>query len=296
VPGEQDSGAATGSVASRHRTNSPSGYTGLRGWSAECTRCAVAVLLLVAGPFSSPFAVSGQWRVEAHSIGEGIPSWVAGAGSRDGRLEFSIEFSCDGPCTPVVFVRSGGLFNFRRESLEPSIRTEVALTFFPRGQVRLPGYAASGSVYELMVDRESLNVLLGLLRTAERFEFSVPGREGTVAGLFELRGAASATEEARGKCEERFLEDNDFVFQDSAERRLQEGEVAMLSPTMLRIARNEIYARRGHRFTDPLLAAYFEEKPWYAPSSAPVVLTDVERANVALIRSFESSSSPGGRR
>lgn len=261
----------------------------------RCTRCAVAVLIFVADLLAAPSEGLGQWKIEEQSVGEQIPGWLAWARSANDGLELLIEFSCDGPCVPVVSVRSRGLFSYRREPSGENVRGEASLTFFPKGQLVLPGYAASGSIYELLVDRESFPILLDLFGAAERVELSIPGRDRALTGILELRGAASAAKEARTKCEARFLEDNDFVFQDSAERRVQEWEVAMLSPTILRIARNEIYARRGYRFSDPLLLAYFETKPWYAPGSAPIALTAVEEANVALIRSFESSD-PKGRR
>ncbi len=60
-----------------------------------------------------------------------------------------------------------------------------------------------------------------------------------------------------------------------------------LSPAQLRIARNEIFARRGRFFRDPALAEYFRRFSWYRPYAWDVPLNAVEQANVALIASVE---------
>jgi hypothetical protein len=79
----------------------------------------------------------------------------------------------------------------------------------------------------------------------------------------------------------------DFVFPDSDRIRLTREMVARLAPGQLRIARNEIYARRGRYFRDPALAAYFGRFSWYRPYTWEVPLNAVEQANVSLIASFE---------
>ena len=79
----------------------------------------------------------------------------------------------------------------------------------------------------------------------------------------------------------------DFVFADSDRVRLTRDVVARLSPAQLRIARNEIYARRGRYFRDPALAAYFGRFSWYRPYTWDVPLNAIEQANVGLIASFE---------
>lgn len=79
----------------------------------------------------------------------------------------------------------------------------------------------------------------------------------------------------------------DFIFPDSDRIRLTRDMVARLSPAQLRIARNEIYARRGRYFRDPALAAHFGRFAWYRPYSWEVPLNAIEQANVSLINSFE---------
>jgi hypothetical protein len=79
----------------------------------------------------------------------------------------------------------------------------------------------------------------------------------------------------------------DFIFPDSDRVRLTRDMVARLSSAQLRIARNEIYARRGRYFRDPALAAYFGRFGWYRPYTWDVPLNATEQANVSLIASFE---------
>ena len=79
----------------------------------------------------------------------------------------------------------------------------------------------------------------------------------------------------------------DFIFPDSDRVRLTPDMLARLSPAQLRIARNEIFARRGRFFKDPALAQYFGRFSWYRPYTWDVPLNGVEQANVALIASFE---------
>jgi hypothetical protein len=78
-----------------------------------------------------------------------------------------------------------------------------------------------------------------------------------------------------------------LIFPDSDRRYLTPEELRRLSSSDLRIARNEIFARRGRYFRDPQLAAYFAQFSWYKPFSYDVPLNNIENANVALIQSME---------
>lgn len=80
-----------------------------------------------------------------------------------------------------------------------------------------------------------------------------------------------------------------FVIPDSDRRRLSYDDLTGLSPAQLRIARNEIYARRGRFMKDARLKAYFSRFDWYQPFTWEPSLTPVERANVALIQTYEES-------
>ena len=78
-----------------------------------------------------------------------------------------------------------------------------------------------------------------------------------------------------------------FIFPDSHQRLLGVAELRRLSPDQLRIARNEIFARRGRFFRDPALSAYFSRFSWYRPTAWDVRTNAIEDANIKLIQSME---------
>ena len=57
----------------------------------------------------------------------------------------------------------------------------------------------------------------------------------------------------------------------------------------LRVLRNEIYARRGRVFKDPVLQEYFESQSWYKPDPEfkDVMLNKAEIDNLAIIKEAE---------
>ena len=79
-----------------------------------------------------------------------------------------------------------------------------------------------------------------------------------------------------------------MIFPDSDRRLLGPSDVARLSLSELRVARNEIYARRGRAFADPALRRYFGQFDWYQPVAAEVALSRVESANVAFLQASEA--------
>ncbi|HEY0959323.1 MAG TPA: YARHG domain-containing protein [Novosphingobium sp.] len=80
---------------------------------------------------------------------------------------------------------------------------------------------------------------------------------------------------------------NDQTFPDSSSRLLTGAEVSPLGPSTLKVARNEIFARKGRRFKDPWLRDWFGRFAWYRPRYDEVPLTAIERRNIALIRQAE---------
>jgi hypothetical protein len=81
---------------------------------------------------------------------------------------------------------------------------------------------------------------------------------------------------------------SDFLFPDSDRRLLADGDLRTLSKEELRLARNEIFARRGRYFNSPDLTARFSKFAWYTPSTWDPQLNAIEKANVALIERYES--------
>jgi hypothetical protein len=80
----------------------------------------------------------------------------------------------------------------------------------------------------------------------------------------------------------------DMTFADSSTRLIAPSEIASLGPSTLKIARNEIYARKGRRFKDPWLREWFSRYAWYRPRYDEVQLNPIEQRNVALIRQAEA--------
>ena len=83
--------------------------------------------------------------------------------------------------------------------------------------------------------------------------------------------------------------ENGFIFPLSDRRLIAPEELDGLSREELRIARNEIFARRGRKFKTRSLKRHFSQFPWYRPHSWNVALNAVERANVELIKLLEQS-------
>ncbi len=82
----------------------------------------------------------------------------------------------------------------------------------------------------------------------------------------------------------------DFIFADSDRRLLTAAELSRLSKDELRIARNEIFARRGRFFNAPDLTARFSRFAWYAPTTWDPKLNSIETANIDLIARADSGA------
>ncbi len=78
-----------------------------------------------------------------------------------------------------------------------------------------------------------------------------------------------------------------FIFPDSHQRLLSSDEISTLSPDELRIARNEIFARRGIYFKSPDLQAHFRRFSWYNPNTWDPALSRIEEQNVARLQQHE---------
>ena len=64
-------------------------------------------------------------------------------------------------------------------------------------------------------------------------------------------------------------EDRNYIISDSNTRYLERIDFENLSKEELRLARNEIYARKGRLFADEKLQAYFDAKDWYDGTVSP---------------------------
>ena len=87
-------------------------------------------------------------------------------------------------------------------------------------------------------------------------------------------------------------ENTGYILPNSDTSYLTEEDLKGLDAEQCRLARNEIYARRGRKFDDEGLQAYFNSCDWYTPMIEPddfeeSMLNDYEVANRDLIVAFE---------
>lgn len=85
----------------------------------------------------------------------------------------------------------------------------------------------------------------------------------------------------------------EYILPYSDTRLLVAEDVEKLSAEQLRIARNEIYARRGRKFTSEDLREYFSSKSWYHPTVeadrfSDNMLSPVEKKNIDFLKAQES--------
>lgn len=88
-------------------------------------------------------------------------------------------------------------------------------------------------------------------------------------------------------------EQPEYIFPESSTSCLSGGDLLEADPTVLRLARNEIYARHGRKFDAADLQEYFNSKSWYHAETAPAdfkedSLNDIEKKNLDLIKTAES--------
>lgn len=71
-------------------------------------------------------------------------------------------------------------------------------------------------------------------------------------------------------------------------------DIAQLSAAERRVARNEVFARHGRAFASEDLQAHFGAQDWYQVNAdySDDLLSDSEKAQVALIASFETDRDP----
>lgn len=79
-----------------------------------------------------------------------------------------------------------------------------------------------------------------------------------------------------------------YIFADSSQRLLEYDDVCRISNADIRVAKNEIYARHGRKFSSTDLQEYFAQMPWYRGTIEPDQfdensLNEIERANVSFL-------------
>ena len=85
-------------------------------------------------------------------------------------------------------------------------------------------------------------------------------------------------------------ENSDYILPMSSERELTEADIADIEDDawMLKLARNEIYARHGRMFKDESIQEYFDSKDWYEPK---YTADEFERDHKDLISKLEAKNA-----
>ncbi|MFN5912047.1 MAG: YARHG domain-containing protein [Bacteroidota bacterium] len=78
-------------------------------------------------------------------------------------------------------------------------------------------------------------------------------------------------------------------YPEASSRQLSPEELSSMTRRELKIMRNEIFARHGYIFKTRDMIDHFSDQPWYEPTYNDVtgMLSKIEKANIALIKSFE---------
>lgn len=87
--------------------------------------------------------------------------------------------------------------------------------------------------------------------------------------------------------------DDTYFFPDTATRYITENELYNMTDKEIAIARNEIFARHGRKFTKQEWIDFFSTKTWYVPTYDPEtfdsmdLLNDFEKKNLKVILAYE---------
>lgn len=207
-------------------------------------------------------------------------------------------------------------FRYEQEHLGEKIKLEMQVEQVIDGDFR--GYDAQGNEYYIIDEREEeapFRVMEGdvltvygeysgvveLTRAIGDYESEVFSITARYADLMGEEAAEEIPKESETMTEQI---EADNPYQDSILLwksyyvALTDADCMALSKEELRIARNEIYAAYGRKFTSQDLIDYFNSKPWYQgtiPSDQfdDSVLTEIQKANIRTIQSYEELADEG---
>lgn len=115
----------------------------------------------------------------------------------------------------------------------------------------------------------------------------------TVAVSFEKDSLGTYVEVAGSPFEGVYLPEEAYDSGFLMERICGPAELSYVPSENLALMRNMIYAWHGRKFRDPVMDAYFKERPWYLGTVEPEafseeVFSSTERENIRLIREMEN--------
>lgn len=202
----------------------------------------------------------------------GIPVFIIGIGSEYEIDEYQLE--------DLASQCSGKYYSANNDNLE-SILEDIYMSIYKEQQ----NYYVVKYKTTNTSDRNEFRDVV--LQTSETSEFTGYYKKSYVPET-DLSGAFSDD-----------YSDVDFIIPESSNRKIDYSDIDGLSLAELRIARNEIFARHGRQFNDPLLNQWFYSKTWYldidrkySPTDFdkynPNPLSRLEQENAEFIKSYEN--------
>ena len=137
--------------------------------------------------------------------------------------------------------------------------------------------------------------LVGLFLTSAFEELEIFGK---AIDFFDSPSTQTPTSSAILTTKTELIEsEDDFIIPDSDKRKIKEDDLKDLTQWELRIARNEIYARKGRIFDKKEIREYFKGKDWYKgkiksktfDKKEEELLSSTEIENINFIKKYEKS-------
>lgn len=224
-----------------------------------------------------------DWELRKTTIGEDLPADVVENYSTDKSLNIFVLIASDEICIPDINIFQGmdRKYNFDKfQTIE--IITDKNKSFIYKL------HKANFRIFQVMFKNEEQRlVLLNQFETSDQLELVLKGKNIEVKKSF-LRGKQREfITKTRDKCDSILLSENEFILPDSSQRKLEKGEIAGYTKRVLRIARNEIFARHGYVFKSDDLIKRFKKYKWYRPKTEQLKLSKIEKANISLISLVE---------
>jgi hypothetical protein len=201
-----------------------------------------------------------------------------------GRVRDQVLASTGGKQEPFVYGSLGGA----EVSLAPGGNTQAASIVAPPREQAAPTLISPPdpctSAEAHWRSTEAIGTLAAYMDHLGRFS-TCPFASLAKARIEALNaGARASVEPAPARA-------SGLIFADSDRRYLTQDELSKLTTAQWRIARNEIFARKGRFFHDQELANHFRQFPWYKPYAWEVPLNAFEKANSELIQKLETGAA-----
>ncbi len=102
-------------------------------------------------------------------------------------------------------------------------------------------------------------------------------REWEESYLSEAKAISESYKQATGEI---------YLIANSNVEKITRYQIQDFSEELLAVARNEIYARQGYIFTNPIYTGYFQNKSWYVPTKkiSEIQLSEIEAYNIRYLQ------------